>query len=143
MHRSFRKRLIIAKCEAPSAKLDQSTFNKDKISFFADDWSFEKLEKIKYRFVYLYFCICVSMLKIRIFPGWAGGWYESLGYSEVAGTSVDRKIRQLNSISYKINLSELVLDGVKSSFWLHWPDSETLPNVHRIQGSGTFTKGIA
>ena len=57
-----------------------------------------------------------NILEDKDIPERVGRRYGSLGYSEVAETSVDGKIRKLNSISYKINLSELVLDEVTSSF---------------------------
>ena len=57
-----------------------------------------------------------NLLEDKDIPERVGRRYGSLGYSEVAETSVDGKIRKLNSVSYKINLSELVLDEDKSSF---------------------------
>ena len=51
---------IISKCEASGAKLDQSSFNEDKISFLSHDCSFEKFKEMQNRPI---------MLRIRIFHG--------------------------------------------------------------------------
>ena len=56
---------IIGKCESSGAKLDQSTFNEDKISFFSHDCSCEKFQEMQERKI---------MLRIRIFFGfWKAG----------------------------------------------------------------------
>ena len=47
-----------------------------------------------------------NILEDKDIPERVGRRYGSLGYSEVAETSVDRKIRQLNSISYKMYSTE-------------------------------------
>ena len=108
MHQSFIHRLISSNVRHPV----QNWINQPLTSFLSHD---QVPQEEKFNFPRN----AENILEDKDIPERVGRRYGSLGYSEVAETSVDGKIRKLNSVSYKINLSEYKRTSVPRKWYFY------------------------